>query len=180
MSTEGRRRSYDLPPPPSGASRPPPAPHHPPSGEKGWRYTLRVPSWSQAQLPDGETAVFYQAGRGDHLAGMTPTRRRVSTKFGPSMQTLPSFHATFTDAGGGDRAAAAGGAAQAQRGPPLQQLCHALPAGGRCHACASKMLLASLTSLHCPPPDTPPMLDVSAAFCMCIRRNENCQCSEGF
>lgn len=72
MSTEGRRRSYDLPPPPGGALRPPPAPHHPPSGEKGWRYTLRVPSWSQAQLPDGETAVFYQAGRGDHLAGMTP------------------------------------------------------------------------------------------------------------
>lgn len=63
MSSDGRRRSVDLPPPPpGGASRPPPAPHHPPSGEKGWRYTLRVPSWSQAQLPDGETAVFYQAG----------------------------------------------------------------------------------------------------------------------
>lgn len=30
----------------------------------GWRYTLRVPSWSQAQLPDGETAVFYQVPPG--------------------------------------------------------------------------------------------------------------------
>lgn len=47
-----RRRSADLPPGGGGG---------PPGGGGGWRYTLRVPSWSQAQLPDGETAVFYQA-----------------------------------------------------------------------------------------------------------------------
>jgi hypothetical protein len=38
--------------------------------QPGWRYTLRVPSWSQAQLPDGETAVFYQV-RG--IAGDQPS-----------------------------------------------------------------------------------------------------------
>jgi hypothetical protein len=47
-----RRRSADLPP---GGGGDPPG-----GGAGGWRYTLRVPSWSQAQLPDGETAVFYQ------------------------------------------------------------------------------------------------------------------------
>jgi hypothetical protein len=43
--------------------------------------------------------------------------------------------------GGGDGAAAAGRAAQAQRGPPLQQLCHAAPPGAplalRCFRCSA-------------------------------------------
>lgn len=43
-----------------------------PDENAGWRYTLRVPSWSQAQLPDGDTAVFYQVPRvmGGWLAGV--------------------------------------------------------------------------------------------------------------
>lgn len=27
-----------------------------------WTYALRVPSWSTAELPDGDTCVFYQVG----------------------------------------------------------------------------------------------------------------------
>ncbi|KAL4433954.1 hypothetical protein ABPG75_000395 [Micractinium tetrahymenae] len=83
MSSDGRRRSLEAPPPPppGGASRPPPAPHHPPSGEKGWRYTLRVPSWSQAQLPDGETAVFYQVEVTVLPPQREPRKRSVGRRF---------------------------------------------------------------------------------------------------
>ncbi len=65
----GRRRSADLPP--AGGSG------GPPGGGGGWRYTLRVPSWSQAQLPDGETAVFYQVGAWD------PGRRSLGRSLSP-------------------------------------------------------------------------------------------------
>lgn len=60
----GRRRSADLPP--SGGSG------GLPGGGGGWRYTLRVPSWSQAQLPDGETAVFYQVGACGRCRSLAP------------------------------------------------------------------------------------------------------------
>jgi hypothetical protein len=46
----------------------------PPSSSPGWRYTLRVPSWSQAQLPDGETAVFFQVGSCPHLLAVSQLR----------------------------------------------------------------------------------------------------------
>lgn len=33
----------------------------------GWRYTLRIPSWSQVELSDGELVVFFQVKRvADH------------------------------------------------------------------------------------------------------------------
>ena len=59
-----------------GSATPPAAP-----GGGGWRFTLRVPSWSLAQLPDGEAAVFYQVEVTVLPPAGEPRKRSVGRRF---------------------------------------------------------------------------------------------------
>uniref|UniRef100_A0A1D2AAG2 PX domain-containing protein n=2 Tax=Auxenochlorella protothecoides TaxID=3075 RepID=A0A1D2AAG2_AUXPR len=48
---------------------------------KAWRYTLRLPSWSLAELPDGDSSVFYQMEVTVIPPDGPPRRRSVGRRF---------------------------------------------------------------------------------------------------
>lgn len=113
----------------------------PAQGGSGWRYTLRIPSWSQVMLQDGEPVVFFQVRLrapaskpvcwhqqwvkwAGWAGGATATRQQAFL-----VKSCPT-RSPACWAGGGDGAAPRRrAAAEAQRGAALLQLCHALPAG---------------------------------------------------
>ena len=56
----------------------------------GWRYTLRIPSWSQVQLADGETVVFFQARGGQAECAQTCTAPRSHLGSASDLAVLPA------------------------------------------------------------------------------------------
>lgn len=88
--SSARRRSTDAPGSSSAARGGGGGAGGPPGTTPGWRYTLRVPSWSQAQLPDGDTAVFYQVSQHAlHLCYGSPSATGGSSRGGSQTRAPP-------------------------------------------------------------------------------------------